>query len=166
MVKSKNMLLILVLIAAGLIVFVLFFNSDEAVIKKRFRHLAEQFDKAPSENNLVAAAKARRVADMFADSCRVYLPAYDVDHTFSARDVPSYVMMARSRYRQIALDFYDFNFVFPQKDRADVNLTAMATGIDETGAAFREIHEMTFSLEKIEDEWLFTAIEAVQVLEK
>jgi len=75
-------------------------------------------------------------------------------------------MMARSGYTSIAVDFYDFNIVFPREGRAEVDVTALAKTITSAGEAAQEIHELVFSLEKVEDDWLFTAIEAVEVLER
>ena len=166
MVNSKKIVVAAVLAVAGIIGFLLFFNSDEAVIKKRFKYLADQFIMEPPENSLLAAAKAKRVGDMFADRCRVSLQAYDVDRTFDRADVHPYVMMARSRYKRLSINFYDFNIDFPRDGQADVDVTAYVEAVNQAGEALQEIHELRFSLVEGEEDWLFTEIEGVQVLER
>jgi hypothetical protein len=160
------MLIAAVVAVAGIIGLFLFLNSDEAVIKKRFTYLADQFARESPENNLMGAAKANKIGNMFADGCRVAIPGYDVDRTFTRDDVPPYVMMARSRYNSISIDFYDFNIGFPRDGQATVNVTAFVRATSTAGEAVQEIHEMVFSLEKGEEAWLFTDIESVEVLEK
>jgi hypothetical protein len=166
MVKTKQMLMAAGLLLAGLIVFLLFYQSDTAAVKKRFAFLADQFSKETSENSLLGAAKAKHIGLMFADTCRVSLPGYDVDRTFERADVQPYVMMARSRYREIAVEFYDFDIVFPQDGLAEVDVTALVRATTTAGEAVQEIHEMVFTLERGEEDWLFTNIESLTVLER
>ncbi len=167
MVKSKTVVPVAAVIAVvGIIGFFVYYYSDAAVVKRRFHYLADQMAKESPENNLVSAAKARHIGDMFAEECRVYLPGYDVDRTFSGKDVHPYVMMARSRYTNLSINFYDFNIVFPQDGLAEVDVTAFVSAEANAGDPVREIHELVFSLEKVEAGWLFTNIESVTVLER
>ena len=163
MVKSKTVVSVAAVIAvAGIIGFLVYYYSDAAVVKRRFHYLADQLTKESPENNLISAAKAKHIGD----ECRVYLPGYDVDRTFSGKDVHPYVMMARSRYTNLSINFYDFNIVFPQDGLAEVDVTAFVTAEASAGDPVREIHELVFSLEKGETDWLFTNIESVTVLER
>ncbi|MEW6079078.1 MAG: hypothetical protein AB1724_14805 [Thermodesulfobacteriota bacterium] len=166
MVKSKHLLIAAVLVAAGITGFLLFYSSDETVIKKRFKSLAADFSRESPENDLLNAAKSKRIANMFAKTCRVVIPDYDVARTFSRDDVQPYVMMARSRYKDIAINFFDFFISFPGQGRAAVNVSVFVRATPVAGEPVQEIHEMVFSLEKGEEEWLFTDIESVEVLEK
>lgn len=166
MVKSKTVLIAAAIATAGIVIFFVFYFSDKAVIKRRFHYLAQQLDKESPENNLLSAAKAKHIGDMFADNCRVYLPGYDVDRTFNGRDVHPYVMMARARYKDISLEFYDFNIDIPHEGVALVDVTAFVKAISASGETRREIHELAFSLEQHETDWLFTDIESVTVLER
>ncbi len=166
MVNSKTVLIVSAVAVAGIIGFILISGGDEAVIKKRFQYLAEQFAKESPENSLLSAAKAGRIGDMFADGCRVNLPAYDVEKVFTRDDVQPYVMMARSRYKSISVDFYDFNIVFPGTGQANVDVTTLVEAVTMAGESVRETHEMIFSLKEGEEDWLFTVIEGVEVLER
>ena len=166
MVKLRTVLVAAVIATAGIIVFLVYYFSDQAVIKRRFQHLAEQLAKESPENNLLSAAKGKHIGDMFADTCRVYLPGYDVDQTFTGRDVQPYVMMARSRYKSIAVEFYDFNITIPHEGLALVDVTAFVRAVTASGETMREIHELAFTLEKTETGWQFTDIESVTVLER
>lgn len=166
MVKSKMVLFIGAAAAVAVLVFCIFYFSDKAVIKRRFHDLAGQMAKTSPENNLLSAAKAKRIGDMFADQCRVYLPDYDVDRTFSGKDVHPYVMMARSRYKQLDIDFYDFTITFPEDGLAGVDVTAYVKAAATRKETTSEIHELFFSLKKAETGWLFTEIKSVTVLER
>jgi hypothetical protein len=75
-------------------------------------------------------------------------------------------MAARSLYSKISLKFHDFVIDFPEKDHADVNLTAHMTGKRKTGEYSDGIHELKCKLKKIEDIWLLKEIEIVEVLKK
>jgi hypothetical protein len=166
MVTTKNILIVVVLAVAGIIGFLLFYSSDETVIKKRFKSLASDFAREYPENDLLNAAKSKRISNMFAASCRVHIPDYDVDRTFARDDVQPYVMMARSRYRDISLDFYNFSIDFTEGGQATVYASAFVRATPTAGEPVRELHEMVFSLEKGEEEWLFTDIESLEVMEK
>jgi hypothetical protein len=166
MVKKKHLLIAAALAAAGLIGFLLFYKSDETVIKKRFKSLAADFSREYPENDLMNAAKGKRIGNMFAKTCRVHIPDYDVDMTIARDDVQPYVMVARSRYRDISLDFYDFSIAFPDQGKATVNVSAFVRATPTAGEPAQEIHEMVFSLEKGEEEWMFAGIESLELLEK
>ena len=66
MVKLRTVLVAAVIATAGIIVFLVYYFSDQAVIKRRFQHLAEQLAKESPENNLLSAAKGKHIGDMFA----------------------------------------------------------------------------------------------------
>jgi Tfp pilus assembly protein PilV len=166
MVKSKTVLIAAVIATAGIIAFIVFHYSDKAVIKRRFQYLAQQLAKESPENNLLSAAKAKHIGDMFADTCRVYLPDFDVDRIFTGRDVHPYVMMARSRYKAISIEFYDFNINIPNDGIALVDVNAFVRAVTTSGEVRREIHQLAFSLEKDETDWRFSEIESLSMLEK
>jgi hypothetical protein len=62
--------------------------------------------------------------------------------------------------------FYDLNIEFPDEDTATVTVTGRASGTLRGGEAFDDVLELECSLRKFDDSWLFTTIEAVEVLEK
>ena len=80
--------------------------------------------------------------------------------------MPTLVMATRMPYAKISLKFKDFTIDFPDKDRADVNLTAHMKGKRKTGEYSDGIHELKCKLKKIKDTWLLNEIEMVEVLNK
>ena len=166
MEKIKYIVAAGVVLAAGIIAFFIFFQSEEAKVKKQFSVLAEKMKKTEKEAPLVAAAKANRTKELFAETCTVHAPAYSFSRDISSQDLPALVFTTRSRYSEISLEFYDFVIEFPAKDSAHVNLTASMTGKLTSGEYADDIHELKCKLKKTEDIWLFKEIEVVEVLKK
>jgi len=64
------------------------------------------------------------------------------------------------------LKFYDFHTVFLEKETTKVTLTARLTGRSTAGEQVDETRELDCVLKKIENKWLFSQIEVVEVLKK
>ena len=103
----KTLVAAAVLAAAGITAFFWYFQSDEARIKKRFKSIAELASKSGDEHELTTAVTAKKIADMFADTCGIDIPSYDISRTYAKNDIPAHVMGARSRYTDILLKFHD-----------------------------------------------------------
>ena len=166
MEKIKYIVIAGAVLAAGIIVFVIFSQSEEAKVKKQFSILAEKMKKTEKETPLVAAARAKKISELFADTCTVHAPAYSFSRDISAQDLPALVLTTRSRYSEISLEFYDFVIEFPEEGSAHVNLTASMTGKLTTGKYVDDVHELKCKLKRTEDIWLFKEIEVVEVLKK
>lgn len=166
MVNPKNMVIAALLVAVAVIAFFLFFQRDEAKIKKKFKTLAQRIDKPADEGDLVAAVAANRIEKMFGKSIRIEIPSYSVDKTFPRNEISPHALYARAQYTEIKIKFYDFQIQFPKEDSAKVELTAVFKAATRSGEPVDEIHEMECTLEKIDDEWLFTGIKGVEVLER
>lgn len=166
MVKIRYIVIAGALLVAGIIAFVSFSQSEEAKIKKQFNLLAEKMKKRPDETRLMAAAKANRIKDLFAEICIVHASAYSFSREISSQHLPSLVLTTRARYSEISLEFYDFVIGFPEEGSADVNVTARMTGKLTTGEYVDDIHELKCKLKKTEDIWLLREIEVVEVLKK
>jgi hypothetical protein len=153
-------------LAAGIIAFIIFSQSEEAKVRKQFSVLAEKIRKTEKETPLVAAAKANRIKELFAETCTVHAPAYSFSRDISSQDLPPLVLTTRSRYSGMSLEFYDLVIEFPEEGTAQVNLTARIVGRLTTGKYVDDVHELMCKLQKAEDIWLLKEIEVVEVLEK
>jgi len=151
---------------AGIIGFIVFSKSDLARVKARFERLAELLAKQPGENELLGGAKAKHVSNLFTETGQVDLPAFDVGGTFTRDDVQRLVLMGRSRYKTLAIRFYDFAVEFPDENRVRVEVTAFLEATLASGSTVQEAHQLVFTLEQPAEEWLFAAVEGVNVLEK
>ena len=166
MEKIKYIIIAAMVLAAGIIVFLIFSQSEEAKVKKQFHVLAEKMKKTPNETPLIGAARASRIKELFAETCTVHAPAYSFSRDISSQDLPSLVLTTRSRYSEISLEFYDFVIEFPAEDSALVNLTAAMTGKLTPGEYVDDVHELKCELKKTEGIWLFKEIEVVEVLKR
>jgi len=154
------------LTAAAVIIFFLFFQSDEAKIKKKFHKLAERVEKNGAEHDLIAAKKAHEIEQMFFGTVRIQIPSYKVDKTFPRSEISPHVLYARSLYQNISLTFHDFQFEFPTEENAIVEVTGVLEATTRSGQPVNEIHEAKCSLKKVDGKWMFTGIRGVQVLER
>ena len=146
--------------------FFLFFQTDEAKIKKKFHKLSGIMEKTGDEHDLIAAKKAHAFEQMFFGSVRIQIPSYEVDKTFPKNEISPHVLYARSLYQNISLTFHDFQFEFPTKKSAIVDVTGVLEATTNNGQPVNEIHEAECTLEKIDGEWMLTGIKGVDVLER
>jgi hypothetical protein len=166
MEKVKYIIIAGTVLLATIAAFIIFSHSEEAKVKKQFKYLAQKMKKAPGEITLTSAAKANKLRDLFTETCSIHAPAYSFSKDISSQDLPVLVMATRSPYKIISLKFHDFVIDFPERDLADVNLTAHMTGKRKTGEYSDGIHELKCKLRKIKDTWLLKEIEMVEVLKK
>jgi len=166
MEKLKYIIITGIVLATTIAAFITISHSEEAKIRKQFKYLAQKMKKTSGEITLTSAAKANKIRELFTETCSIHAPAYSFSQDISSQDLPSLVMATRSPYSKISLKFHDLVIDFPEEDRADVNLTAHMTGKRKNGDYSRGIHELKCKLKKIEDTWLLSEIEMVEVLEK
>ena len=167
MVNQKNIIITGLLIACGIIAFFIFSQSDEAKIKKQFHKLAEKIEKNGNEHDLIAAKRAHEIEQMFTGSVRIQIPSYSVDKTFPRSEISPHVLYARALYQAMALDFHDFHIQIDEgKTSAIVGLTGVFKATTSSGERVDEIHEVECTLKKVEDEWMFTGIQGIEVLER
>jgi len=167
MVNQKNIIVAGLLIVCGIIVFFIFSQSDEAKIKKQFQKLSEKIDKNGVEHDLIAAKAAHEIEQMFTGSVRIQIPSYSVDKTFPRSEISPHVLYARALYQKMALEFHDFQIAIAEGNTtAVVGLTGIFKATTASNERVDEVHEVECTLEKIKEEWMFTGIEGVEVLEK
>jgi hypothetical protein len=165
MVKTKYIIVVGIL-AGGMLVALIFWENEEAKIKKQFEFIAEKIEKRPGESPIVSAAKANRIKDVFTEKCRINAPAYSAPRDILSDEWPALVLRMRSKYSEISLVFQDFDIEFPEQDIAQVNVTAMMECKLVSGEPVEDLHELKCSLQKIEEVWRFKKIEVVEVLKK
>ena len=166
MVKRKHIVIAGVVLAGGIIAFFLFFQSEEAKIKRQFKRVASKIEKAPEESVIVSATKANRISRAFTKTCNVHAPDYAFSKDLSSDELSTCILSMRSQYSEISVKLYDFVIDFPEKERATVTLTATVEGKLTTGESTAETHEVKCGLRKIEDMWRIKEVDIVQVLKK
>jgi len=170
MVRSKPLILIIACLAAGLMGFFFFYQTDAEKIRSRLDELAERVSKDESENELMAAGHAKNIAEIFTDPCVLKIPQTpyrEVSGEFSRQDIRAYAMSGRARYERIELAIYDISIDFPDENTASVRLTArINAGAQDSKRRFDEFYELACKFKKIEGDWLINRVAAVEVLER
>jgi len=166
MVNKKNILVLLILIIAGGLVFNLYQQSDEKKIKKRFTRLSELFSKDDLEPALLMATKVKGIGSLFAKTCIIQSSDRLRSGTYTPEQITSHAASARAIFRVLKLKFYDIEISLQGEAEARASLTGVLSGISKQEENFEETHEMEFDLVKLEDEWFFSAIRMVEVLQK
>ncbi len=160
-------------IAAGLSVIIGFlvvyhvFYNEEAKVKRQFKELSERISKKPGETKLIAAVTVNKITRMIRETIQVDIPSRSISKTFTRKDLSAPVFHVRSHYSKMTLRFVDFVIDLSEEGTAAVSVTGNITGKLLSGESVDETHELDCLLIKNEnDEWLFSSIEIVEVLEK
>jgi len=160
-------------IAAGLsaiigfmVVYYVFYN-EEAKIKRRFKELSERVSKDPGETKLIAAATVNKITRMIQETIKLDIPSRSISKTFTRKELAAPIFNIRSHYSEMTLRFFDFGIDLSEEGTAAVRLTGNLTGKLLSGESVDETHELDCLLKKNEkDEWHFSSVEIVEVLEK
>jgi hypothetical protein len=166
MVKLKYIIIVVLVVGAGIFAYNHFFQSEESKIKKRFDLFSKWGSKDSVENKLITANRVNNIKTLFAENCNIQAPAYSVSRNYKPQDISSIALMVLSQYFELSLRFYDIEINIPEKESANAVLTAKLSGKLTTGEYVNEIHELECVLIKIEEDWLFSEIKIVDVLEK
>ena len=151
--------------AVAVTAYFIFSSGDAARIRKQLAFLSQTIAKTADENQLVAAANAKRAGQAFTATVRIHAPAYDYRRELPAAELPALILSARSSYDELALDFYDETIVLMDDHTADVRVTLRLRGRLTSGDGVEDIQELHCRFREIDDEWRIAAVEVVQVLE-
>lgn len=163
---KKKAVIIIVLIAAAIAAAVILLESEEDKIRKRFRELADLVEKQPDETKLVMAQKARKIGALATRPCTVSVPEYKAAGTYMPQEIARRMIMGRTRFIQLSLEFFDLSIDVLDDLNADAVLTARVEGLRLNNEPFEDTHEISCRLKKIDGQWLFNQVEVVDVLEK
>lgn len=155
-----------VVIAALVIVLWLTGDSPEKQVRRQLAQLEELVGKATSEAPLAAAARARKIGSLFAETCEI---ATDVDFltgTVSPTDVAQKAMYGRGQFAKLSLRFHDLQIEFPSDDTAAVTLSATLQGTLTAGERVHDAQELECSLRNTDGDWRFTSLKIVEILRR
>src|SRR4030042_2734583 len=166
MVKIKYLLIGLVMVINGIVVAITLFPSEEKRVKKQFHLLSEWVSKSTEENAFTMLQRMKDIGSLFNAQCELKVPDQSLSGTYTREEISTYAGSARSHVSPLDLTFYDFHIAFPEKGVAKVTLTARLTGGSTTGEQTDDPRDMGCVRKKIENKWLFSQIEVVEVLIK
>lgn len=166
MVKVRYLLIgaIVVIIGIGVIFYLV--PSEEKKVKKQFHLLSEGVLKSPEENAFIMLQKMKNIGALFDEHSELKAPSQSLSGSYTRQEISAYAGSARSVFSWLDLKFYDLHIVFPEREIANVTLTARLTGRSAAGEQVDETRELECILKKVEKKWLFSAIEVVEVLKK
>lgn len=166
MVKSKQIIVACVFVVVGIVIYFVFSQSEADKVKMQFEFIAEKMNKDSNESPIIAAANANKIKEVFTDPFNVQAPAFDVFREASTDEISPFILAMRARYSEITLKFYDYVIEFPSKYSTTVSVTERMRGKLKAGEYVEDINELDCKLIKVDDIWLITEIEIVEVLEK
>jgi hypothetical protein len=150
----------------AIILAVTVFPSEEKRVKKRFRLLSEWVSKSPEENSFTMLQKMKDIGTLFLEHCELKAPDESLSGSYTRQEISAYAASARSHFSHLDLKFYDLHIAFPEREVAAVTLTSRLQGKSTAGEQVDEIRELECLLKKIENKWLFSQIEVIEVLKK
>jgi hypothetical protein len=162
----KKIIVIVLVIVAGVFAYKWLFESEEKKIKKRFDLLEERVSKTGEEARLETGLKTSQIKTMFTDPCLFEIPSENMSRKFKPQDISNAAMAVISRYSQVSLAFHDLQISLNTDTSARAIGTAQLSGVLQSGERVSDYHEIDFKLKKIDDEWFFSSVTVVEVLEK
>lgn len=166
MVKAKYLLIGVLVVIIGIVVTIILLPSEEKRVKKQFLLLSESVSKSPEENAFLMLQKMKNIGTLFDQQCELRIPSQSLSGTYAREEISAYAGSARSHFSQLDLKFYDLHIIFPEKGVTKVTLTGRLTGKSTAGEQVDETRELECLLKKIENKWLFSQIEAVEILKR
>jgi hypothetical protein len=166
MVKIKYILIGVLVAIIGIAVVFYFFPNEEKKVKKQFNFLSEWVTKSQDEAPFTMLQKIKNISTLFNEQCELKAPSQSLSGSYAREEISTYAGSARSYFSQLDLKFYDFHIDFPEKGIANVTLTGRLIGRSTSGEQVDETRELECVLKKIENKWLFSSIEIVEVLKR
>jgi hypothetical protein len=140
--------------------------GEERKVQKQFELLSEWVSKDRGEKVLRTARKMKSVGTLFAQNCVLNAHIDSYSGTYTPEEVSQHAATLRSQFSNVSLRFYDITIDFPEEGTANVIVTARLTGTSTTGDRVDDTHELKCTLKHIDDKWLFTQVEVVEVLRR
>ncbi len=166
MVKIKYLIIAFLIVMVGILATFVFFPSEEKKVKKKFALLSEHMSKDPGENTFIMVNKIKGISALFGENCNFTVSDYSLSGNYTREEISGIALRGRAHFSNLGLKFYDLKVSFPEKDLAQVNLTARLTGRSVYGEQVDETREIVCLLKKVEKKWLFSSFEVSEVLRK
>ena len=166
MVKIKYLIIAFLIVMVGILATFLFFPSEEKKVEKKFTLLSEHMSKDPGENTFIMANKIKGISALFGENCNFTVSDYSLSGNYTREEISGIALRGRAHFSTLGLKFYDLKVSFPEKDLAQVNLTARLTGKSVYGEHVDETRELICLLKKVEKKWLFNSFEVIEVLKR
>ncbi len=166
MVKTKHILVVVLIIVAGILIGIHLSESEEKKVKKQFTLLSELASKDRSESIITTAQKMQKIGTLFDKQCELKTHLDYLSGTFTPEEIMSHGARGRALFSRFSLHFSDLKIRFPAEGFAEVTLTIRASGTLTNGEHVDETHEVESRLRKTEKRWVFSRFQVVEVLKR
>ncbi|MBN1635080.1 MAG: hypothetical protein JW920_01115 [Deltaproteobacteria bacterium] len=166
MVKKKYVVITAVVLAAIVFVSISRIDTEEHKIKKQFDKFSELAAKKPSESAFIMVRKAKDIAELFDRQCILNTRFEELSGQYSSQEIQALAMRGRLMFSELSLKFHDIDISIAGENRADVTFTAKLSGSLKSKEHLSEAHEFRCVLNNVDDSWVFSEFELVEVLEK
>ena len=166
MVNARNIIIAIVIVAAGLFGYWYFSESEEDRVKERFTLLAKRVEKKGDEPVMKMALRVRGIGALFARTCVIESNRMELSGTHSPDNINTLAAAISMRFKKLSIKFVDIRVGFPQKGLAKATLTATLKGLSKSEGLIKETHEIEVELIDVDGDWYFSRISMIEVLEK
>ena len=166
MVKTRYIITALFVLIIGIVAAYHLLQGQEKRVRRQFKLLSELASKHGDEDNLTMARKARGIGALFAENCRIETHIASISASYTRQEIAGLAARARLPFSRLSVRFYDLRIQFPEKNSAQVTVTGLASGALRQGDLVDDTLELVCTLKKLDNKWLFTGIQVVEVLEK
>jgi hypothetical protein len=163
-VSGKVVVVVLIVLVAAVCTF-RFWPSDERAIRKQLAVIEESGSKEPAEKSIEALFKAKQIAEIFSDPCRLTVASANHVGEYPRKQIQDRLLMVRSSYTQASVTLHDMTIDISPEKTAVVRCTIRLRG-ESTGEKVADVHELRAEMRPIDGKWLLTAVEIVEVLER
>lgn len=159
------------LVIAGLIALVAGFAvvrlwpSDERAIRAQLAVIEEAGSKEQGEQQVEGLLRARQLAELFKDPCRLTVETIKHEGVYPRRQIQDRIAMVRASFTETKVALHDVVIDLPTKDTAVVRGTIRLRGA-QTGEPIADVQELRAEMGKHDGRWLFTAVTIIEVLER
>ncbi len=162
--SGKVVVVALIVLVAAVCTF-RFWPSDQRAIRKHLAVIEESGSKEPAEKSIEALFKAKQIAELFSDPCRLTVASANHVGEYPRKQIQDRVVMVRASYTQASVALHDMTIDISESNTAVVRGTIRLRGKGR-GEAIADVHELRAEMGKIDGKWLLTAVEIVEVLER
>jgi hypothetical protein len=160
-----RLILLAVVVGLGIWLWTVLFPSPQKVILKQMTRLAAAATYDGSDNNLIRAGKANRVAGMFTADAEIVVNAANqgTHHISGQEDIRNATMAGFANIPSLKVKFLDASAqVATDQQSAVVTCTAQVWGGDSKDF---EAQEMRFQFKKVEGNWQISRAETIKTLQ-
>ena len=115
--SGKVVVVVVIVLVAAVCAF-RFWPSDERAIRKQLAVIEEAGSKEPAEKSIEALFKAKQIAELFSDPCRLTVASANHVGEYPRKQIQDRILMVRGFYTQAKVSLHDVTIdISPDKDR-------------------------------------------------